>query len=105
DVESPFAAREIVVADQAFGDAAQRIDVLVRNRKFERIQSASQPPIVAFVLEEFAIDQAPYFVDAVAEDESAVENRELCLVNGQVLAVEVHSHGLNLRPFSAPCRA
>ena len=67
--------------------------------------ATSQPPIVAFVLEEFAIDQAPHFVDAVAEDEAAVEDGDGRPIRRQELAVEEDCHSIKILAAVIPSDA
>ena len=62
-VERAFAAEHVVVFQQPLSDAGQRCDILVRISDLDRFEAALEATIVAGVLEELALDNAPDFVD------------------------------------------
>ena len=88
EVDRAFAAREIVLADQAVVDVD---DLLGRQARIDA--DAAKPVLqaahVPVGLEEAAVHDAGDLVDAVAEDEAAVVDGERRAFPGQEFAVQI----------------
>ena len=93
DVQRRLPTRETVVLQQSLADRRDALERAVhRPRDAQLTQSALEALLVARGLEQFAAHQPPDFIDAVAENETAIERRDRCLTALQKPAVEIDEH-------------
>src|SRR5437016_3947187 len=93
DVQRRLATRETVVLQQSLADRRDALERAVhRPRDAQLTQSSLEALLVARGLEQLAAHRPPDFIDAVAENETAIERRDRCLTTVQKPAVEIDEH-------------
>ena len=88
DLQIDEAVADPVAGDDLAQDAPQRL-LADRRGDAQRRQRRLQPREMARLVDQRAVAHQADFIDAVAEDEGAIQDRHACLGERQVAAIDV----------------